>query len=178
MHGTQTTMASRRRKPSLPAFAEDIVVIDVDNPYEVGPRKIQVAARTRDDFLRGLHSRGQIDQAQFEAGRLWQRYRELAEIGNVRGIDPTVEPVQGGPGFPEPLTDQQRKAVAKLVEARQELGRFGAELVESVLGRKLTITGAAAERGFISTRGVLFLGKRFGECLESLARLWGFVGGR
>src|SRR4051794_30810150 len=52
---------------------------------------IRVLRSVRDDPLAGMMSRKQIDAAQFEAGRLWQQYREDSEIGGARAIDTTRE---------------------------------------------------------------------------------------
>lgn len=172
-------MARREKTISSP----DIVPVMVENPfkYDGSPAKIPAAASTRDDPLRGMLSRGQIDVCQFEAGRLWQKYREQSEIGGLKAMDFTREPVDGGPGFPEPITDDQRKAVGKLIEARRHLGSYGADLIESVLcynpvmRRGMTIVEAAAERKMVSKRGELYIGRRFIECLESLAKLWGLA---
>lgn len=169
----ERTMA--RKKPKLPP---DIVVDEVDNPYtHAGARpKITVVLSTRDDPLRGMLARGQIDKAQFEAGRLWQLYREQSEVGGIRAIDTTKEPVDGGGSYPEPITDTQRKAVLQLKAADARLGERGREIVEMVLWRRFTIIQVSAAFGFVSRSGVDYQGRRFRECLEALARLWGFIG--
>lgn len=169
-------LSMARRKPYNPPIGQNIVLVEVDNPYPVGPIKITAAVSTRDDPLRGMLARGQIDQAQFEAGRLWQKYREDSEVGGLKAMDWRREPVDGTPVYPEPITDRQRKAVGALNEARRYLGSYGANLIESVLARRLSIVQAAAERGMVSNRGALYIGRRFVECLESLAVLWGLVG--
>lgn len=166
----ETAMARRKKLPP-----PDIVQDEVDNPYQVGPLKITVAVSTRDDPLRGMLARGQIDRAQYEAGRLWQKYREQSEVGGIRAIDTTKEPVDGGGAYPEPITDAQRLAVMKLNAAAVELGPYGTRLVESVLGRRLSIVQAAAERFMVSKRGELYIGRRLVECLETLAVLWGLA---
>jgi hypothetical protein len=168
----QESVMTRRKKAELPP---DIVAVEVDNPYEVGPLKIVALASTRDDPLRGMLSREHIGPAQFEAGRLWQRYRERAELGAVRGIDMTVEPVDGRGAHPELLTDARREAVDKINEAREKLKPFIFSLLESILDRRYTVTQAAAERGFVSNHGIKFIGKRFREGLDELAVLWGLA---
>ena len=66
-----------------------------------------------------------IADYQFAAGRQWQRYYEVAQIGALKGADTTCEPVDGGGYRVEFLTDVQRKAVAKLVYCRAILGETG-----------------------------------------------------
>lgn len=171
-----------RRKPYKPPLSPDMVPVEVENPYAVGPVRVVAMASTRDDPLRGMLARGQIDQAQFEAGRLWQKYREDSEVGGLKAMDWRREPVDGTPVYPEPITDRQRKAVGALNEARCYLGSYGYALIESVLSynpilrRGMTIVEAAAERKMVSKRGELYIGRRFVECLESLAVLWGLAG--
>lgn len=161
-----------RRKKSPPP---DIVSAEVENPYAVGPLKITVAVSTRDDPLRGMLARGQIDQAQFEAGRLWQKYREQSEVGGIRAIDTTREPVDGGGAYPEPITDAQRKAVMQLKAADGKLGERGREIIEMVLWHRYSITQVAAAYATHTRKGVEYQGARFRECLEALAKLWGFA---
>lgn len=169
---------TRRKKPELPP---DIVIGEADNPYthDGAQRRIQVAYSTRDDPLRGMRSRNQIDEAQFQAGRLWQKYREQSEVGGIRAIDTTKEPVDGGGSYPEPISDVQRKAVLALNAARVELDKADItliDLVESVLWRGSSIVRIAASYGFVSNRGIEFLARRFRMALEILAKMWGFAG--
>jgi hypothetical protein len=175
MHGTQT-MAPRRKKPAAPAMPPDVVVVMVDNPYEFGPAKTPAVASRRDDPLLGMLSRKQIDSAQFEAGRLWQKYREQSEgVSGIKAMDPTNEPVDGSGGYPDPITDTQRKAVVQLKRADGVLGTRGREIVEMVLWQRYSIIQVSAALGFVSRKGVEYQGGRFRECLEALAKLWGLA---
>lgn len=94
--------------------------IMVDDPYERG-EKITVLRQLRGDPLGRLHAHGQIDDAQYHAGRAYQQDWEAAERG-ARAIDPTKEAVDGGQ-LPEPITEGQAKARARLIEVQRELGR-------------------------------------------------------
>jgi hypothetical protein len=150
----------------------DVVVVMVDNPYEFGPAKTPAVASKRDDPLFGMLSRGQVDKAQFQAGREWQRYREHSEgVSGIKAMDPTKEPVDGSGGYPDPITDQQRAAVMALNEAHRYLGSY----LSQVLWRRLTITQTAAGLGMVSNRGLAYTGKRFREALEKLAVFWGLA---
>jgi hypothetical protein len=104
--------------------------IEVDDPYEAG-EKIVVLRQLRCDPLARLHSHRQIDEAQYLAGRSYQRDWEIAERG-ARAIDPTKEAVDGGM-IPEPLTDRQAAARERLISARAHLGRRLAIVVDAVL---------------------------------------------
>lgn len=136
---------------------------------------IRVLRSIRDDPLAGMLSRSQIDEAQFRAGRKWQEHRENSEIGGARAIDTTREAVDGG-RFKEPDVDRLSLALKELKAADKALGAYGASLVHDVLGRRLSISAVAAMRMMPRQREIDYLGMRFRECLESLAKLWGFAG--
>ena len=161
-----------RMADDLPINA--VVVPDVvDDPIEGGAR-LRVIRSVRDDPLAGMLSRGQIDPAQHEAGRLWQKYREDSEIGSIRAIDPTKEAVDGG-RFKEPDITRMSRALAELKAAQRELGEYGASIVHDVLARRMTIQQIAEARCMTRHREIDYLGRRFRECLESLAKLWGYA---
>lgn len=143
----------------------------VDDPYEPGS-KSRVLRSVRDDMLAALAARGQIDQAQYDAGREWQKYHSQSEIGGISAIDPGKEAVDGG-RMPEPITDRKIDAFRKLNESRQCLGVDGYELVSSILAHHNSITEAATIRKLGSKDGRAYVGRRFRECLECLAVLWG-----
>ena len=65
---------TRRKKPKHPP---DVVLVEVENPYKSAGNQLRImaAASTRDDPLRGMLVRRQIDTAQYEAGRLPDRER-------------------------------------------------------------------------------------------------------
>jgi hypothetical protein len=83
-----------------------VSIIEVEDPYERG-EMIVVSRQLRGDPLGRLHAHGQIDQAQYNAGRAFQFDWETAERG-ARAIDPTKEAVDGGQ-MPEPITDGQAR---------------------------------------------------------------------
>jgi hypothetical protein len=145
----------------------------VDDPLEPGKR-LEVTVSLRDDILRHLRVRGEIDEAQFQAGRRYERYVELSQIGSVRAMDTTMEPVDGG-GMAEAITDRQIDAVRQLSEAGRVLGRRGEALVRRVLvnrDRFKTLTSGGAERE------VAFVRRMFFDCLDELAEFWGLANGR
>jgi hypothetical protein len=150
-----------------------VAPVEVDDPYEEGA-KIMVLRSTRHDPLAEMKSKDQIDQCDYVAGRHWQAAWENAEIGGVRAIDPTREAVDGG-RFPDMLTDIQRRALQDLKAARGALGREGHQLICDVLGRGLSITQAASSRGLSSEADRKYTGKRFRECLSTLAIRFGYA---
>jgi hypothetical protein len=177
--------ASRRRKkqPYNPAHdrkATDlhhtvlIDLIEVDNPLAIDPgEKIEVVRNLRDDPLGRLQSRRQIDDAQFHGGRAFQRDFETAERG-PRAIDPSKEAVDGGL-MPEAITEGQRKAAIRLAGVYRKLGQDGSSLIHAVLIHGSTIAGVANSRGFGGKRWEEYFGMRFRECLDTLAKFYGFA---
>lgn len=147
----------------------------VDDPWAaIAGERIVVVRSLRDDPLAGLHDRRQIDEAQFLAGRHWQRVYELCEVGGARAIDPTKEAVDGG-RFPEPLSDKAAKALLELRTAARALGQEGEAIVRDVLGAGLSLVQCAHKRDAISTRDMLYIGRRLRECLETLAVTFGYA---
>lgn len=144
----------------------------VDDPYEKGAELV-VNASLRDDPLRAMFAKKQIDSAQFQAGRKWQSLAEAAEVGSVAAIDPAKEAVDGGRHC-EPITDHQIAAIEKIKAADECLGKDGAILIRDVLMRRLPINKAALMRGLRTQRDIDYLGRRFRECLETLAKHFHF----
>lgn len=176
-------MARRKGKPYDPGKVHDrrsndlvrnarTAAIEVDDPYEIGG-KIVTLRSVRNDPLAGLHSRGFIDEAQYQGGRAFQQDFETAERG-PQAIDPSKEFVDGG-RIPEPITEQQQRAVVRLNAAERQLGQNGAGLVHSVLIGRMTIDQVCAARGLTSQRDNDFIGKRVRECLDTLAKVYGFA---
>lgn len=145
-----------------------MVAIDtVKDPYGQNGERIAVVRSIRDDILAEMKSRGEIDQAQYDAGRKYERYAEQAEIGNVQAIDPRKEAVDGGRGY-EGLSDRQINAVRQLSEAARVLGAKGEMVVRTVLiDRKRFSHLGMPERATTSVR------IRFFTYLEILAEFWG-----
>lgn len=144
-----------------------VVTAVVDDPYEPGSN-IAVLRATRDDPLAGMFSRGSIDLAQMSAGRKWQQHWEDAEIGAVRAIDPTKEPVDGKGPPPAPFTERKRLAMLELRQVSIVLGWEGNRIVNEILGDRLGLF-IVAER---HNKPKKYMGQRFRECLETMAKMW------
>lgn len=136
--------------------------------------KIEVLRSLRNDPLAGMLSRQQIDQAQFEAGRKWQRLHQISTIGVIMATDPAKEAVDGG-RISESLTDKQIMAFSELADAYKALGGYGKALIFYVLGEEISITDAAARLNCTTAREIDYISRRFRECLETLAIHWGFA---
>jgi hypothetical protein len=175
---------ARRKKPHDPARAHDrrsrdllrnadVAAVEIDNPLALDPGEKIVALRSiRNDPLARLHSHRQIDEGQYQGGRAFQNDWERAERG-PRAVDPTREYVDGGQ-MREPITEGQRKAVLRLNRAERELGADGSALVHDVLVHGLTMQQIGEKRGLRSQRWKDYFSRRFCECLDRLALIYGF----
>lgn len=145
---------------------------EVDDPFELGA-KIIVMRSTRDDPLGDLHARHMIDEAQYQAGREFQNDFETAERG-PRAIDPSKEYVDGG-ALPEPITEAQRRAARQLAIVYRALGQDGSAIVHDVLVHCRTRAQVASRRGVQGRTWDEYFGRRFRECLDCLALVYGFA---
>jgi hypothetical protein len=165
--------AHDRRARDLPLNAE-VVAIEVDNPLALEPGEKIVALRSiRNDPLGRLHSHRQIDEAQYRGGRAFQNDWERAERG-PQAVDPTREYVDGVQKR-EPVTEAQRKAVLRLGRVERELGADGAALVHEVLVKGLSMEQVGQRRNLRTQRWRDYFARRFYECLDRLALLYGFA---
>ena len=164
-----------RRAQDLPRNAE-VATVEIDNPLGLEPGEKIVAIRSiRNDPLARLHSHRQIDEAQYRGGRAFQDDWEKAERG-PRAVDPTREYVDGGRAR-EPITERQRRAVLQLNRIEHELGADGVVLVHEVLVLGLSMEQVGQRRGLRGQRWMDYFSKRFRECLDRLAQIYGFATG-
>ena len=162
-----------RRSRDLPRNAE-VASVEVDDPLGLEPGdKIITLRSIRNDPLARLHSHRQIDEAQYQGGRAFQNDWEKAERG-PQAIDPSRDYVDGGQ-FREPITEGQRRAVLRLNRVGRELGADGSVLVHEVLILGLTMEQIAERRGVCGQRWFDYLARRFRECLDRLAQVYGFA---
>jgi len=169
----KSTRLHDRRSRDLPLNAE-VARVEVEDPLGLEPGdKIVVLRSVRNDPLGRLHSHRQIDEAQYQAGRAFQGDWEKAERG-PQAVDPTREYVDGVRGR-EPITEAQRKAVLRLNRAERELGADGAALVHDVLIQGMTMVQVGERRGLCSQRWNDYFARRFRECLDRLALMYGFA---
>jgi hypothetical protein len=168
----QSTKVHDRRSQNLPRNAE-VAAVEVDDPLGLEPGdKIVTLRSIRNDPLARLHSHHQIDEAQYRGGRAFQNDWERAERG-PRAVDPTREYVDGGQAR-EPITESQRNAVLRLNRAERDLGADGSALVHEVLILGMTMEQVGQRRGLCSQRWKDYFARRFCECLDRLALIYGF----
>lgn len=162
-----------RRARDLPHNAE-VAAVKIDDPMALEPGEKIVAMRSiRNDPLGRLHAHHQIDDAQYQGGRAFQHDWERAERG-PQAVDPSRDYVDGAQGR-EPITEGQRQAVLRLNRAERELGADGAAIVHDVLVRGLTMEQIGEKRGLSTQRWKDYFSRRFQECLDRLALIYGFA---
>ena len=162
-----------RRSRDLPRNAE-VAAVEVDDPLALEPgEKIVTLRSIRNDPLARLHSHRQIDEAQYQGGRAFQNDWEKAERG-PQAVDPSREYVDGVQ-IREPITEGQRKAVLRLNRAERELGADGSALVHDVLVQGMTMEQIGQRRGLCTQRWKDYFSRRFCECLDRLALIYGFT---
>jgi hypothetical protein len=162
-----------RRPRELP-FNAEVAEVEVDNPLALDPgEKIAAMRSVRSDPLGRLHAHHQIDEAQYRGGRAFQNDWERAERG-PRAVDPTREYVDGA-RTREPVTESQRQAVLRLNRVERELGTDGAALVHDVLVLGLTMDQIGQRRAVRTQRWNDYFARRFRECLDRLALVYGFA---
>lgn len=162
-----------RRSREVP-FNAEVAEVEIDNPLALDPGEKIVAIRSiRSDPLGRLHAHHQIDEAQYRGGRAFQDDWERAERG-PQAMDPTREYVDGA-RTREPVTESQRQAVVRLNRAERELGTDGAALVHDVLVLGLTMDQIGQRRAVRTQRWNDYFARRFRECLDRLALIYGFA---
>lgn len=167
--------AVARNGAALRASAET-AEIDVDDPHATrSGQKIRVLRQLRSDPLARLHSHKQIDEAQYRAGRAYQRDVETAERF-VRSLDLTRERVDGGTPS-EPLTDAQVRARKRLRELERVLGRTMQQVTRAVLVDGMSMETVAQRLfnrdGEVSAK---YYGRLFRDALDVLAGEYGLAG--
>jgi hypothetical protein len=162
-----------RRSREVP-FNAELAEVEVDNPLALDPgEKIMAIRSIRGDPLGRLHAHHQIDEAQYRGGRAFQNDWERAERG-PQAVDTTREYVDGT-GTREPVTESQRQAVLRLNRVERELGTDGAALVHDVLVLGLTMDQIGQRRAVRTQRWNDYFARRFRECLDRLALIYGFA---
>jgi hypothetical protein len=142
-------------------------VMEVEDPYAPGER-ITVTRQLRHDQLAWYHTHRQIDDAQYAAGRAYQRDYEAAERG-ARAIDPTKEAVDGGAAV-DPLPVAQIAARNKLVAIEAILGHYLIRLLQAVLIHGASLSSMASLNNEAAKDHV---GRMFRMGLELLAVQYG-----
>lgn len=151
----------------------DTVAIEIADPE--APRsnaRITVRRQLRSDPLARLHNRAQIDEAQYAAGRSFQRDCQTAERG-TRAIDPRREKVDGGTRDAA-ITDVHVRARKRLIALERVLGRTMHRVVHAVLVEGMSME-VVAQRLFAreGEAAAKYYGRLFRDALDVLAVEYG-----
>ncbi len=146
--------------------------IEVDDPLEIGGTLI-VMRSTRNDPLAGLHARKSIDEAQYQGGRAFQHDFECIQAG-PQAVDAS-QPYVDRSFRHRSMSDAFSGALARLKVADRALGQLGASLSRDVLIHGMSIQQVGVARGTGGEIELKYLGRRFRECLDCLALVYGFA---
>jgi hypothetical protein len=116
---------------------------------------------------------GQIDEAQYRGGRAFQNDWERAERGPAGGrSEQRICRRCAGP-----RADHRRpaKVALRLNRIERELGADGSALVHKVLVDGMTMELVGQRRGLATQRWKDYFSRRFQECLDRLALIYGFA---
>lgn len=172
--GNDPCSGSNQSVASLP----NVAAITVDDPREQTTagkpiRRVKLI-NIRNDPLGQMLKRKQIKEVQYKGGRHWQSLYEMTKIGVSCGGDPTKEYVDGG-RYAEPDTERSERARKKLAAIDAVLGLEGQTLIRRVLDDKLSLRQIAEQRGQVKYEELEYIGKRFRECLDTLAVELGYA---
>jgi hypothetical protein len=175
------------RTSAIIPFNAKILVDVVDDPYGESDfarldentgelrsnerAKITAVRSIRSDPLGALKAQGAIDEVQYIAGLMWSWSYTRTMVGPLKAIDLTADRVSGltyDPGF-----DQTKRSLDRLRAAETALGVDGHRLVLQVIGERMTLAMCADIRGLSTKSGREYIGRRFRECLDCLAVVFG-----
>jgi hypothetical protein len=137
-----------------------------------------VVRALKDDPVGRMHSRRQIDEAQFKAARAFQEAADRSMLGSVKSVDLSKTKVSGIIAG-DSLTPGRQRAMAALRKAEGALvSRYGTEglgLCRSVLLDRQSVEQSAKARGAETDREIWFWARLFRRLLDVLALVFGFA---
>ncbi len=164
---------------------DDGTTLEVDNPFDYaaddrgeGAKRIKVKRALRNDPLAKMHATGRLNDVEYSIGRDLQELFEAVEIGHVRGVDFTNEPVDGGGHVPQGITDRQLQAAKMLnKQVYPVLGQIGTTLVRAILAEGMLPEEFARKLGATDAREINSYGREFRRYLAALAPVFGYETG-
>lgn len=155
---------------------QQIGVADVANPFfnaahpasSGNPRRIKAAYNLLESPIVYMIAKGQVTQAQGEAGLHFRRIFEAAGGVGAKALDYSREPVDGGAPI-DPVNARQWRAAQKLREAHALLGGPAYDIVREVCGQGVFIRQLHATK-----HAQTMAGKRLQTALSVLAYHWGY----
>ena len=148
--------------------------VEVDDPLALEPGDKIVALRSiRNDPLAACIRIARSTRRNIRAAGPSRTIGRRPSAVRARSI-PTREYVDGGERR-EPITEGQRRAVLRLNRAERELGADGSALVHEVLILGMTMEQVGAAARLRGQRWKDYFARRFQECLDRLALIYGFA---
>jgi hypothetical protein len=151
-----------------------LVPREVHNPHDIDGGTITVMVNIGHSPVMKMHERGQVSDAQAQAGNRYRELWERATIGGSKAIDTTLEPVDGG-RVSQPFNDAVFRAHRELHDVNRRLGVQDSALMIAVAAQCMTIREYAAVCGHNSRRGEEYMGQRFRDALTAAAHVWGYI---
>ena len=131
----------------------------------------------KDDPVGRMHSRRQIDEAQYKAARAFQECADRATLGSMCSVDLAKTKVSGGlPADPSPMRNGERWCSSGRPRSDFCSGtasKIG--LTRAVLVDRQSVEQTARQRGAESDRETWFWARLFRRCLDVLAAAFGFA---
>lgn len=161
----------RRNTDALPNTKTAPILIDDPYALEFGEKTVVVIAVR--ETLPSLRARNVIDEAQYQAGRRFESFFYATNAG-LKAINletPYVDTSFNGIS----ISDAHCDAVEGLKRADRALGLEGSSLMRDVLIAGMSFVQIASLRGMKSEVEIKYIGKRFRECLDTLAKHFGFA---
>jgi hypothetical protein len=138
----------------------------------------RVVVNLREDPLGRMRARHQVDAAQYNAARAYQKLYDVATIGNIAVADLLRPKVDGGRVL-DPISSTRIAATKRLHQVEGKLkdwhGFAGLSMTRLVLTSGKTIDKAASDLGAKSSLEKRFWGLLFRKCLDVLAKALGFA---
>ena len=159
-----------RKATDLPRNAR-VASMEVADP--ISGETVDVVRSLRNDPLANLHARKHIDEAQYSAGRAFQNDFETIQ-SRPQAVDAS-QPYVDRSFSARSISEAYSRAFDRLNNAHEALGLIGSALSHDVLIDGRSMAEVAERRGLAGDRWEKYFGIRFRECLDCLARVYGFV---
>ncbi len=154
----------------------EVFTMEVDNPdwshdrdkVPGFPKHVRAAVNMRESPIVWMLAHDQVSTTQAKAASRFRELYEAAGSADLKAMDTTKEPVDGG-GFPDILTDRKMQAAKDLKDVHALLGIEGYRLIVNVCGECNWIR----DLGHTQWKR-LRLADKLRECLNALAIHWGY----
>lgn len=154
----------------------EVTTMEVDNPDWTRdrdgvpgfPKHIRAAINMRESPIVWMLAHKQVSETQAKAASRFRQLYEAAGSSDLKAMDYTKEPVDGG-GIPDIISDRKMRAAKELAEVHALLGIEGFRLVANVCGDCIWIKDLERTK-----RRQVVAGQMLRVCLDALAVHWGY----